>query len=237
MHDFGYVVGLFKQLLTGVPITLQFILASWIIGFSLSAFVTAGRLSSHKLIQYPLNLLVSFTRSVPIVLQLFLVYYGLPVLVQQLFGLNINDINKMVFCVITFSIYYGAYLSEVLRPAYLSVRKEQHDAAYGLGYTKLQTNIHVVIPQMLSVALPSLGNEVINLVHQSSILFVLGTVDLMGKADMIVSTDFTSSPLLTYFCAGIIYWIFTIVIMIIVHQVEKRVDVYKGDTLQDGGIS
>ncbi len=232
MHEFDYLISLFQQLLAGVPITILFIILSWILGFSLSGFVTAGRLSHHKWLSYPLNGLVSFTRSVPIVLQLFLVYYGLPVLVEAILGLNINGINKLVFCIITFSIYYGAYLSEVLRPAYLSVRLEQRDAAYGLGYTKLQTNIYVILPQMFSVALPSLGNEVINLIHQSSILFVLGTVDLMGQADLIVSTDYTSSPLLTYFCAGIIYWIITVAVTFLIHLIEHRVDRYQAD----GGV-
>ncbi|GEP22885.1 MAG: amino acid ABC transporter permease [Lentilactobacillus diolivorans] len=236
MHNFSDVIGLFKQLLTGLPITLGFIISSWIIGFSLSVLVTAGRLSPRRWLRYPLDVLVSFTRSIPIVLQLFLVYYGLPALVQTLIGVDLNDVNKMIFCIITFSIYYGSYLSEILRPAYLSVRKEQHDAAYGLGYTKFQTNFHVIVPQMFSIALPSLGNEVINLVHQSSILFVLGTVDLMGQADMIITTDYTSSPLLTYFCAGMIYWGLTIVITAVVHSIERYVDRYKQSDLEGGTI-
>lgn len=236
MYNFDYVISLFKQLITGLPITLGFVIASWILGFSLSLLVTYGRLSSRRAIRYPLDIFVSFTRSVPIVLQLFLVYYGLPVLVEIVSGININGASKMMFCVVTFAVYYGSYLSEILRPAYLAVRPEQHDAAYGLGYTKFQTNIHVILPQMFSVALPSLGNEVINLVHQSSILFVLGTVDLMGQADMIISTDYTASPLLTYFCAGMIYWGLTIVLTIVIHFIEKRVDRFKGNELNRGGI-
>ncbi|WP_246147518.1 amino acid ABC transporter permease [Secundilactobacillus folii] len=234
IHNFAYIIGLFRQLLTGVPITLMFILISWIIGFALSGIITLGRLSPKKYFSFPLNTLVSFVRSVPIVLQLFLVYYGFPVLVEKFIGVNINNINKMVFCVITFSIYYGFYLSEILRPAYLSVKQEQRDAAFGLGYTKSQANIHVIIPQMFSVAIPSLGNEVINLIHQSSILFVLGTVDLMGQADMIITTDYTASPLLTYFCAGMIYWVITIIVSIIIRLLEFRIDRYQVDDVKGG---
>lgn len=227
MHDFQYILGVFKQLVTGLPVTLTFVLLSWIIGFALAGVVTTARLSRVKAIESVFDIYVSFARSVPIVLQLFLMYYGLPVLMQSVFGIDINGISKMVFCVITFSLYYGAYLSEILRPAYLSVKGEQHDAANGLGYTEFQANVHVIIPQMISTALPSLGNEVINLIHQSSILFVLGTVDLMGQADMIVSTDYTSSPLLTYFCTGTIYWALTAVATAIVKRVEHRIDRYK----------
>ena len=227
MHDIQYTLGIFKQLITGLPVTLTFVLASWIIGFFLAGIVTTARLSRFKVVELLFDIYVSFARSVPIVLQLFLMYYGLPVLMQAAFGVDINGISKMFFCVITFALYYGAYLSEILRPAYLSVKGEQHDAANGLGYTEFQANYHVIIPQMISTALPSLGNEVINLIHQSSILFVLGTVDLMGQADMIVSTDYTSSPLLTYFCAGIIYWVLTGIATISVNRIEHRIDRYK----------
>lgn len=231
------IIGLFKQLATGVPVTLSFIVVAWILGFLLATLVTAGRLSRHKWLRYLLNVYVSFVRSVPVVLQLFIVYYGVPLLVLTVTGIDMTAVNKMVFCVIAFVGYYGAYLSEILRPAYRSISVDQHEAAYASGYTKWQTNVHVVIPQMLSVALPGLGNEVINLVHQSSLLFVLGTVDLMGQADTIVSTDYTASPVLTYFCAGVIYWVITVILTTIVHAVERRTDRYKiGDT-REGRLS
>ncbi|KRK47289.1 amino acid ABC transporter permease [Secundilactobacillus kimchicus] len=224
---FSVVLNTFVQLFKGVPVTLTFIIFAWILGSSLSILVTAGRLSQHQWLRAILTVYVSFIRSVPIVLQLFLVYYGLPLVVKLSLGIDLSSVSKMLFCVITFTLYYGAYLSEILRPSYLTVSAEQRDAALSMGYTPLQADIHVLIPQTLSIAIPGLGNEIINLVHQSSILFVLGTVDLMGQADTIVSNDYTSSPLLTYFCAGLIYWAIVIILNLVLSFLEVRIDKFR----------
>ncbi|KRM10304.1 ABC transporter permease [Paucilactobacillus suebicus DSM 5007 = KCTC 3549] len=154
-------------------------------------------------------------------MQLFLVYYGLPALLLE-FGIDLSAIGKMYFCVGAYVIYYGAYLSEVIRPAYLSVNETQREAAIALGYTKWQMQTKIVIPQTIPVALPALGNEVINLVHQSSLLFVIGVVDLMGQADEYISENYASSPILVYFCAGLIYWLLTIIISRIVKLAERK---------------
>lgn len=215
------IVGLFEQLLIGVPITLFFILVSWVLGFALSILVTAGRVSHHNGLNNILGVYISFTRSIPIILQLFLIYYGLPALLLEL-GVDLSAVDKMYFCVGAYVVYYGAYLSEVIRPAYLSVSETQREAAIAMGYTKWQTQTRIIIPQTIPIALPALGNEAINLVHQSSLLFVVGVVDLMGQADEFISENYSASPILVYFCAGLIYWVLTIVISRIVKLAEHK---------------
>lgn len=227
------VANLIIRLAAGIPTTLVFIVIAWILGSLLAILVTAGRLSRHKLIYNILSVYISFTRSIPIILQLFLVYYGLPALLSE-WGIDLSSVGKLVFCVVAYVIYYGAYLSEVLRPAYLSISETQREAALAAGYTRWAVETKIIIPQVIPVALPALGNEAINLVHQSSILFVIGVTDLMGQADGIVNEDYTVSPILAYFVAGLIYWVLTIVIVKLVKLVEHRAGRFLTTTISQG---
>lgn len=208
-------------LLQKLPSTLLFVVIAWILGLLLSVLVTAGRLSKYKWLQRGLGVYVSFVRSIPMILQLFLIYYGLPALASSL-GINLSHISRFSFCVIAFVLYYGAYLSEDLRPAYLAVDQGQREAATALGYTPLQVELKVVIPQAVPIAIPALGNEILNMVHQSSLLFALGVVDIMGQAQQAINENYTVAPVLVYFLAGLIYWLLTLLIDLFRRAVERR---------------
>lgn len=215
------LITLIQQILIGIPTTLMFVVIAWILGLLLGILVTIGRLSHSKVLRGLLATYVSFTRSIPIILQLFLVYYGLPTLLNE-WGIDLSGLNKMYFCVTAYVFYYGAYLSEVFRPAYLAVDRQQYETAIAMGYTRWYAQIKIVIPQVIPIALPALGNETINLIHQSSLLFIIGVVDLMGQAEEIIAENYTVSPILVYFLAGIIYWLLTVVIARILKKIEIR---------------
>lgn len=155
------------------------------------------------------------------ILQLFIVYYGLPMLFKAL-GVDINSINRMVFCVVTFALYYGAYLSEILRPAYQAVNQSQRETASALGYNRWQTETKIIIPQAVPIALPALGNEIINMVHQTSLVFTIGVIDIMGESDQIIDQNYTVSPVLVYFLAGIVYLMITVIIDLVWRSIENR---------------
>lgn len=215
------IVKIFTALLAKLPATLLFVTLAWILGLFLGVLVTAGRLSHFRILRSVLNVYVSFIRSIPMVLQLFLIYYGLPMLLS-LFKINTNGVNKLVFCGIAFSLYYGAYLSEVLRPAYQSVDRSQREAAIAAGYNRWQVKTKIMIPQAIPIALPSLGNEVLNMLHQSSLLFTLGVVDIMGQAQQTIDQNYTVNPVLVYFLAGGVYLIITLLIEMLRRGLEKR---------------
>lgn len=212
---------MFSSLVAKLPGTLLFVLIAWILGLILGILVTAGRLSHIKLLKGLLNIYVSFIRSIPMILQLFIVYYGLPMLFKAL-GVDINSINRMVFCVVTFALYYGAYLSEILRPAYQAVNQSQRETASALGYNRWQTETKIIIPQAVPIALPALGNEIINMVHQTSLVFTIGVIDIMGESDQIIDQNYTVSPVLVYFLAGIVYLMITVIIDLVWRSIENR---------------
>lgn len=191
--------------LSALPLTLAVIITSELFGVFLSIFVTYVRIRHVKVLIQLAEMYLSFVRSTPILLQLLLVFYGLPVLLS-LVDININFWSKTTFAILTLVLHNGAFLSEVLRPAYLAVDHGQHEAADSLGFTAYQKLIRIIIPQVLPVALPSLGNALIYLIHDTSILFVIGVIDLMGTASNLISNDYGSKQIEVYLTVALIYW-------------------------------
>lgn len=204
--DIGYMIEIFPKLISTLPITISIILTSSLFGLILSIIITGLRIKKIKFLSPILEGYISFMRSIPILLLLFLVYYGLPVLFTLL-KLNVNDQSAMVSAIITLIIFNGAYLSEILRPAYLAVEKGQHEAADSLGYTPFAKLRKIIIPQMAPIALPGLGNAVIYLIHDTSLIFTIGIVDIMGKANLIMASSYGENKVEVFLSIAIIYWI------------------------------
>lgn len=203
--DIGYMIEIFPKLISTLPISLSIIVTSSILGLMLSIVITALRIKRIKFLSPILEAYISFMRSIPILLLLFLVYYGLPVFFSLL-NLNMNDLSAIVSAMITLIIFNGAYLSEILRPAYLAVEKGQHEAADSLGYTPFTKLRKFIIPQMAPIALPGLGNAVIYLIHDTSLVFTIGIVDIMGKANLIMANSYGENKVEVFLTIAIIYW-------------------------------
>lgn len=204
--DIGYMLEVFPKLIMTLPITLLIITVSAIFGLLLSIGVTYLRLKKLIIIGPILETYVSFMRSTPILIQLFLVYYGLPVLMDSL-GFNTGDFSAVASSIIALIIFNGAYLSEILRPAYLSVERGQHEAADSLGYKPFEKFRKVIFPQLAPIALPGLGNAVIYLVHDTSLIFTIGVIDVMGQAKLIIANTYGENKIEMYFVIAIIYWL------------------------------
>jgi L-cystine transport system permease protein len=112
---------------------------------------------------------------------MFVVYYGLP-MVLLLAGINIMRAEKIIFVFIAYALNVGAFFSEIIRSAILSVPREQWDAAYSVGHSKLRTYIRIVIPQSISIATPSIGVTLTGLLQDTSLTFAMGIVDVLGRA-------------------------------------------------------
>src|SRR5699024_6405977 len=129
----------------------------------LSVFVTFIRIKRIPILSQLTDVYVSFNRSVPGVLLLFIVYFGLPLLLSEI-GIYINDIESIVAAILSMGFYHSAYLSEVFRPAYLAVGQGQHDAARSFGYTPVQKFFRIILPQFVPIALPGYGNALVYLI-------------------------------------------------------------------------
>lgn len=219
--DIEFMLEIFPELLHVLPITLFIIVVSAVLGFLLSVVVTAIRINKVPFLHKLMDLYLSFTRSNPILLQLFLVYYGLPVLLTLL-GLNIQDIDPVTASIVTLILYNGAYMSEILRPAYLAIDKEQHEAADSLGFSPFKKLQRIIIPQVAPIALPGIGNAIVYLIHDTSLVFAIGVVDVMGAANIIISNNYGMHQVEVYLAIAIIYWVISLGSELIIKYLEKR---------------
>jgi L-cystine transport system permease protein len=208
------------ELLKALPLTLVITFTAMIVGFCLALIATTLRVRRAPVVSQLADLYVSYARSVPVVLQLFVAFYGLPLLVG-LFEVE-DFISPNVAAMVGLSLYHGGYLSEVLRPAYLAVERGQHDAADSLGYTFRQKLLRVVGPQAVHIALPGYGNSIIYLIHNVALVMYIGAADVMATAHLVMERDYNQYQFGTYLVLAVIYSLLCLVAWLIVRFFEKR---------------
>ncbi|MBY5348561.1 amino acid ABC transporter permease [Rhizobium leguminosarum] len=208
------------ELLSALPLTLAITFTAMIAGFLLALMTTTFRVRRIPVVSQLADLYVSYARSVPVVLQLFVAFYGLP-LVVALFEVE-DFVSPNVAAIVGLSLYHGGYLSEVLRPAYLAVERGQHDAADSLGYTFLQKILRVVGPQAVHIALPGYGNSIIYLIHNVALVMYIGAADVMATAHLVMERDYNQYQFETYLVLAVIYSLLCLVAWIVVRFFETR---------------
>jgi L-cystine transport system permease protein len=211
---------LIPELLSALPLTLAITFTAMVAGFVLALIATTFRVRRIPVISQLADLYVSYARSVPVVLQLFVAFYGLP-LVVALFEVE-DFVSPNVAAIVGLSLYHGGYLSEVLRPAYLAVERGQHDAADSLGYTFLQKILRVVGPQAVHIALPGYGNSIIYLIHNVALVMYIGAADVMATAHLVMERDYNQYQFETYLVLAVIYSLLCLVAWIVVRFFETR---------------
>ncbi|MET3193987.1 amino acid ABC transporter permease [Bacillus sp. OAE603] len=202
-----------KTALTGtIPLTI----ITFIVGLVL-AFITAlFRLSGNKFLNAIARVYVSIIRGTPLLVQLFIIFYGLPSI-----GLTISP---YISAIIGFSLSVGAYASEIIRGSIQSIDKGQWEAAYSIGMTYNQTLKRIIIPQAARVSLPPLSNTFISLVKDTSLASLILVTEMFRTAQEIAAVNYKF--LLVYAEAGFIYWIICFFLSIIQGRLEARVERY-----------
>ncbi|TGQ35621.1 MULTISPECIES: amino acid ABC transporter permease [unclassified Mesorhizobium] len=208
------------ELLSALPLTLAIMFVALIVGFCLALIATTFRVRRVPVISQLADLYVSYARSVPVVLQLFVAFYGLPLLVS-LFGVE-DFLSATIAAMVGLSLYHGGYLSEVMRPAYLAVDRGQHDAADSLGYTFRQKVTRIVGPQAVYIALPGYGNSIIYLIHNVALVMYIGAADVMATAHLVMERDYNQYQFETYVVLAVIYSLLCLIAWLIVRFFELR---------------
>ena len=158
-------------------------------------------------------------RGTSMLLQMMVIYYGLPSLFEQI-GININDLDKLIFVYLTFVLNLGAFLGEEFRAAILAVPKEQTEAGYSVGLTKLQTFKRIILPQVIPVAIPGLINNLVGVIKGTSFVMAIGVLEVTNAS--LIPCFKTFSYVEGYLAAAIIYWFFTIILEVILSTIEKK---------------
>ncbi len=208
------------ELLSALPLTLAITFVAVIAGFGLALAATTLRVHRVPLISHFTDLYVSYARSVPVVLQLFVAFYGLPLLVALLGAPDF--FSATIASMVGLSLYHGGYVSEVLRPAYLAVDRGQHEAADSLGYTFRQKVSRVVGPQAVHIGLPGYGNSLIYLIHNVALVMYIGAADVMATAHLIMERAYNQYQFETYLVLAALYSLMCLITWLIVRSFERR---------------
>ncbi|MDR4946714.1 amino acid ABC transporter permease [Neobacillus cucumis] len=233
--DLPFIWIAFKEIIKSVPITLILTVVPLVVGFLIGIVVAFIRIYKTKLLYQVANGYVSFFRGTPIIMHIMIIYYGIPLLVDQIsskFDLNIqsNKIPIILFVLIALSLAAGAYLSEIIRSGIISVSNGQLEAAYSVGMTQFQAMFRIVLPQALAQSVANFTNIFVGFLHTSSIAFLVSEKELTGAANIVASTNLKF--LEAFIAAGIIYWVLTVIVEGISFLLEKRVTSYSR-----GGVS
>lgn len=177
-------------------------------------------LASLKPIQLITKLFISVLRGTPLMLQLLVVYFG----PYYIFGLSISVEYQFYAVIIAFSVNYAAYFAEIYRAGIESISKGQYEAAEVLGYTKKQTFFKIILPQVIKVILPPVTNEVITLIKDTSLAFVIAYAEMFTEAKWISARTTSMVPLAV---AGVFYYVFNLLVAVLMEKLEARMDYTK----------
>ncbi|MCM3110773.1 amino acid ABC transporter permease [Lederbergia lenta] len=214
MHGFDLtnIIRYYPDILPYLAITFLVVIFSMLFGVIFGFLIAMAKLSKNKILNVLGNGYTNILRCTPSIILLFLVYYGLPEIIQALFGVDINHIYKGIFVIITLALLFSANMAEVMRSAYESVDKGQFEAGVSIGLNNVQTFIRILLPQCFVIALPNLGNAVIALFQEGALAFTIGFIDMMGKTNLIVSLNYGSHAREIYISLALIYWAISIII-------------------------
>lgn len=207
------------ELCGGMVTTLEIFLLTLLFAIPLGLVVCVARRSSFKPLNYLVKIYISIMRGTPLMLQLIVVFFG-PFFI---FGFHLSATYRFVAIIIAFTLNYAAYFAEIFRGGMDSIPKGQYEAAKILGYGKTQTFFSITLPQMFKITLPSITNETITLVKDTSLAFVLAIPEMFTVAKQIAAANASIMALLI---AGVFYYVFNAVVAYIMAYIEKQMDYY-----------
>jgi polar amino acid transport system permease protein len=215
------LVKLLNLLFSGVVTSIQLFLYTIIISLPLGLAVALGRMSKKPWINGPFKFYILVMRGTPLLLQIIFVYFAPSFMMPEGFRLNLD---RFVAAIIAFSLNYAAYFAEIYRGGIESIPQGQYEAATILGFTKSQTFMRIILPQVIKRILPPISNEVITLVKDTALVQVLGISELFRVAKNEASRIFSTTPL---FIAGLFYLTMNGVVTKGFQLIEQKLSYYK----------
>ena len=214
--ELGVMVG---ALVDGLGLSAWIFVVTLVGSLPLGIVVALCRMSSFKPLSLLAQFYISILRGTPLMLQLMAFMFG----PYYLLGMNMGTDWKFGACAVGFILNYSAYFAEIYRSGIQSIPKGQYEAALVLGYSRSQTFFKIVLPQVIKRILPAMGNEIITLVKDTSLAFVLGMAEMFSVAKALAASNVSMIP---YAIAALIYWMFCLFIEFILGRVEKKLAYY-----------
>lgn len=215
IFSLDFAIKQFPEVLKAVPMTLLIAVVSMVLGFVLGLMIALCRIYKVPVLSKLAVLYVSFIRGTPMLVQLYVLYYGI----------NSDTISPLAYALIAYTINTAAFQSEIIRSALNATDSGQMEAAYSIGMTTTQGLIRIIIPQALVVALPNFGNTFIGLIKLTSFAFAVKVIEIMAVAKMISGDGYRFLEM--YLDASIIYWVICFAFEKLFGVLEKRLRRYE----------
>lgn len=214
--NFEQTINVAKILFSGIGVSIQIFILTFIFSVPLGVIVAVLSNSKRRLISFLMKLYILLIRGTPIMLQIIIVYFC----PYYMFGINYD---RFLAIIIAFVINYTAYFSEIFRSGINSISEGQKEAAYTLGFNKMQTFFLIILPQVIKIILPSMSNEVISLLKTTSLAQIIGVTEMFAIAQKQASYNFSIIPIAL---AGGYYLILVFFVSILFNKAEKRLEYY-----------
>lgn len=207
------------SLLEGLREVVKLFALTLVFSLPLGLAVTFGSMSKCRPVSWFFNVLVWIVRGTPLMLQLILIFYGPGIWL----GHNIWGSQRMLACTVAFVLNYACYFSVIYRGGIEGVPAGQREAGEVLGLTRRQIFFKITLLQMVKRIVPPMSNEIITLVKDTSLAFVLGIMEMFSQAKAIAASQVSMLP---YVIAGVIYWVFNFIVEIVLTRIEKKLNYY-----------
>lgn len=221
-----------QQLGDGMVKTIGIFAWTLVLSLPLGLLVSFGRMSKNRVVAWIFRIYISVMRGTPLMLQLLVVYFGpyyISLFVSEhfpslAFSVNISGGYRFVAIIVGFVLNYAAYFAEIYRSGIESMPVGQYEAAKILGYSKSQTFMKIILPQVIKRILPSVTNEVITLVKDTSLAFSLAYMEMFTIAKQIAAAQTTMMP---FVVAAVFYYVFNLIVASVMEHIEKRLGYYR----------
>ena len=204
----------------GMVVTLMLFAVTLLFSLPLGLLVSFGRMAKNVVIRTIFKAYISIMRGTPLMLQLMVIYFG----PYYIFGITNSPSWKNSAVAIGFVLNYAAYFAEIYRSGIESMPKGQYEAAQILGYSKAQTFMRIILPQVIKIILPSITNETITLVKDTSLAFTIGIMEMFTISKALAASQTTMLP---YVFAGIFYYVFNLIVAFLLELLEKKLNYYR----------
>ncbi|NLZ53739.1 MAG: amino acid ABC transporter permease [Thermoanaerobacteraceae bacterium] len=211
-----YILRLLPALFAGLDTTLSVFFLTLILSIPLGVLVALGRLSNIKSLVAVVKFYIWVMRGTPLLLQIVVIFFGLPIV-----GITFD---RFPAAILAFVLNYAAYFGEIFRGGIDSIDKGQYDAAKVLGFTPVKTYQRIILPQMTKIVLPSVANEVITLIKDTSLVYVVGLGELLRAGKIASNRDASLVPLIV---VGVFYLVLTAVLTTAFQKLEDRYSYYQ----------
>ena len=223
--DIPFAISQIPEVLKGVPATLTITIVAMVLGLLFGILIALCRIYKVPVINQCSILFISFIRGTPLIVQLYVFYYGVPVLFDYLnlrFGwsLDSDSIHPLIYALLAYTINTSAYQAEMMRGSINAVHHGQMEAAYSIGMTTAQGLRRIILPQAFRVALPDMGNTFINLLKATSLAFAVQVMEILAISRTIANNGYRFLEM--YLVAALLYWLLSWIFEIIFTRIERK---------------